>query len=393
MSPVIFSELQASNKKIALATLNSPKTLNALSLTMIELLLEQLLAWQADEEIAMVLIDGAGEKAFCAGGDVVSLYHALKPSHENAQAVLGAENIIDEQTVVASLAHEFFSKEYQLDQLIHQYTKPLLVWGDGYVMGGGIGLFAGASHKVVTETSLLAMPEISIGLYPDVGGSWFLNKMPNNIGLFLALTGAMVNARDALTLGLANYAIKRDLKDLLLADLTDVAWLGAKENFSLLSQLLNGFQQQSSAVFNALPAQVEQHTNTILQLTAFDNISDIYHAILALETEHRWLQAAQDKLKRGSALSAAISYQQLKKCQNLSLAECFVAELNLSLRCCQFREFSEGVRALLVDKDKTPDWAYKTIDHVPTEVVQWFFTSLAKPSSNELAKNNIEESQ
>jgi enoyl-CoA hydratase/carnithine racemase len=372
MLPVIFSEIATSNnKKIAIAELNSPQSLNALSLSMIELLFKQLLTWQSDDEIAMVILQGAGGKAFCAGGDVVSLFHALKSERE------GNETTISDQVIVESLAQTFFSKEYQLDQLIHEFTKPLLVWGDGYIMGGGIGLFAGASHRVVTEKTLLAMPEITIGLYPDVGASFFLNKVPNKVGLFLGLTGAIFNAADALEIGLASIAISSNFKERLLQSLSQVAWQGDQENFILLDHTLKNFTEQSLEEFKAIASNVKQHQDIIEQLTEFENSLDIYNAILALDTDNDWLQRAQAKLKKGSPLSAMIIYRQLMESKGFNLTECFSSELNLSLRCCQYQEFSEGVRALLVDKDKKPQWAYDDINDIPAELLDWFFTPIA----------------
>ena len=346
MAPVVFSELNVkNNKKIAIGELNSPQTHNALNLSMIHLLYEKLQAWQCDDDVAVVILQGAGDKAFCAGGDVVSLYHALKPEHERIARELifhekeGNDNVannIDDKTIVNSLAYEFFATEYQLDQLIHQYAKPIIVWGDGYIMGGGVGLFAGASHKVVTEKSLLAMPESTIGLYPDVGGSWFLNKMANNVGLFLGLTGALFNAADALTIDLANFAISSSAKTEVIESLKNVAWQGDQENFNLLDQALTPFTQESAAIFNAQTSQIKQHQTLITQLTGFDNGVDIVNAILALDTDNEWLRKAQAKLSKGSPLSAMLIYQQLQLSKNFTLEQCFTSELNLSLRSVSY---------------------------------------------------------
>ncbi len=383
MSPVIFSEIKTkNNKRIAFAELNAPKSLNALNMSMFVLLHKQLLAWQSNDEIAMVIIQGAGDKAFCAGGDVVSLCHTLKEERENSANIESnyltqtSASIINDETIIASFGHEFFSLEYQVDQLIHEFTKPILVWGDGYIMGGGIGLFAGASHKVVTEKTLLAMPEITIGLYPDVGASWFLNKMPNNIGLFLGMTGAIFNAADALNIGLANVGINSSFKNDVIADLSNIDWQSNNENYDLLDQALSKFVQQSEQVFKSMLSNVVDHQAVITQLTDFDNGSDIYQAISALETDNDWLQRAQAKLKKGSPLSAIITYQHLMMSKDLTLAECFAADLNLSLRCCQYPELSEGVRALLIDKDKNPRWTYENIKDIPAELLTWFFTPL-----------------
>lgn len=385
MSPVIFSEIETkTNKRIALAELNAPQSLNALNMSMFELLHKQLLEWQSNDEIAMVILQGAGNKAFCAGGDVVSLYHALKTERENStdnqsstvQEI--AKTIINDQTIINSFGYDFFALEYQVDQLIHEFTKPILVWGDGYIMGGGIGLFAGASHKVVTEKTLLAMPEVTIGLYPDVGASWFLNKVSNNTGLFLGMTGAIFNAVDALNIGLANVAIKSSVKSDVISSLSNVQWQTNNENYELLDKALNKFVQQSEQAFASITSNVVEHQAIIKQLTNFDNGADIYQAILALDTESDWLQRAQAKLKKGSPLSALIIYQQLLLSKDLTLEQCFASELNLSLRCCQYPEFSEGVRALLVDKDKSPSWQYENINDIPAERLAWFFTPVEK---------------
>lgn len=385
MSPVIFSEIETkTNKRIALAELNAPQSLNALNMSMFELLHKQLLEWQSNDEIAMVILQGAGNKAFCAGGDVVSLYHALKTERENSTDSQSstvqeiAKTIINDQTIINSFGYDFFALEYQVDQLIHEFTKPILVWGDGYIMGGGIGLFAGASHKVVTEKTLLAMPEVTIGLYPDVGASWFLNKVSNNTGLFLGMTGAIFNAVDALNIGLANVAIKSSVKSDVISSLSNVQWQTNNENYELLDKALNKFVQQSEQAFASITSNVLEHQAIIKQLTNFDNGADIYQAILALDTESDWLQRAQAKLKKGSPLSALIIYQQLLLSKDLTLEQCFASELNLSLRCCQYPEFSEGVRALLVDKDKSPSWQYENINDIPAERLAWFFTPVEK---------------
>lgn len=371
MSVVLFKELVTNNdKKIAIAELNSPKSLNALSLEMMTLLITQLTLWQDDDDVVLVILQGAGDKAFCAGGDVVSLYHALTEQRKTVQP--NEEFVVlDETTIRDNLAYEFFTKEYYLDQFIHEYSKPVMVWGDGYVIGGGIGLFSGASHRVVTEKTLLAMPEITIGLYPDVGASWFLNKAPSNIGLFLGLTGAIFNAADAKYIGLADALVNSTDQQAIIDRLITVQWQDNEKNPALLSEVLTEF---SANCETELASNVKSNEALISALTSYDNCADIHHAIINEEFDDKWLQSAQKKLKNGSPLSAALIYQQLTSSKDFTLAECFASELNLSLRCCQYPEFSEGVRALLVDKDKTPNWRYENINNVPEETVDWFFT-------------------
>ena len=377
---VIFTELKSNNgKKIGFAELNAPKSLNALSLPMIQRLTEQLLNWQKNDNVAVVVLKGAGDRAFCAGGDVVSLYHNLKDQSFP----------ISDTKIKQSKAHEFFHSEYQLDQLIHAYTKPILVWAHGYVMGGGVGLMAGASHRVVSEKTLMAMPEVTIGLYPDVGASWFLNKMPSNIGLFLGLTGTMFNGVDAMQLDLADHLINSERYKSLEERLMSVVWqdyshgpkFNKQNNHQLLSELLNEFAMKKESQPETL---IINHQKRIAEITNFDNIAEIYQAIVGATIENdsnslvdiEWLKQAQQKILNGSLLSIVLIYQQLQRSKSSTLKQCFDSELNLSLRCCQQSEFSEGVRALLVDKDKRPQWRYTDINDIDNKVVDWFFSPL-----------------
>ncbi|KDB97461.1 enoyl-CoA hydratase/isomerase family protein, partial [Bordetella bronchiseptica] len=213
-APVLFEERIADNGvRLGVATLNAPQTLNGLSLEMVELLDARLRAWAEDAAVAMVILQGAGEKAFCAGGDLHGLYRSMR---ENTSGDAWAN----------THARRFFEHEYRLDYLIHTYPKPVLCWGHGIVMGGGVGLMMGASHRVVSETTRMAMPEITIGLFPDVGGSWLLNRMPGRTGLFLALTGAHVNASDAFFAGLADFRLDSARWPDFCASLLSLPWAG-----------------------------------------------------------------------------------------------------------------------------------------------------------------------
>ncbi|MDT0604593.1 enoyl-CoA hydratase/isomerase family protein [Thalassotalea castellviae] len=370
--PVILTEHIVDNGiKIAFATLNAGKSLNALSLPMIDLLLPQLKAWLADDAVAVIVFQGSGDKAFCAGGDVVSVYRDLITKHKN-----NARNTLNDDEISACLGVEFFTKEYQLDQLIHNASKPIVMLANGYVMGGGIGLVAGASHRIVTEKTVMAMPEITIGLYPDVGASWFLNQMPKGVGLFLGLTGMTFNGADAKRLKLADYVIDSEHIDVLVNALFQLELtMNEGDNHQRVSALLNSYSVQSKVQNVGL---IDNEIRKIQKVTAYDNVVDIYHAIVNEKTSSAWFNKAQQKLSQGSPLSAHIIYQQLKNCQTLTLAQCFEKEFNLSIRCCQFSEFTEGVRALLVDKDKQPNWLYKNIETVDNQQVAWFFTSIEK---------------
>lgn len=366
---------------IAIAELNSIKSLNALSLTMIELLKNKLEEWQLDESIVAVLLEGAGEKAFCAGGDVVSVCRDLQqyqmPLFDNkiASAEEAGKKISDEQ-IKSTLAADFFQKEYQLDLLIHNYTKPIIVWGDGYVMGGGVGLMAGASHRICTEKTKIAMPEITIGLYPDVGASYFLNKMANNIGLFLGLTGVMINGADAKYLGLADYLISNHAITKLEEKLFSLDWQKNKHDFKLIDDVLVELDQRYLSSGQSPGSAVTKNEELIKQTTNYAELKDIYQAITESNTEDPWFKKAQNRLTKGSPLSACIIHQQLAQSSNKTLEQCFDLEYNLSLRCCQYSEFLEGVRALLIDKDQSPKWAFSTIEQVDKNLLSWFFTTV-----------------
>ncbi|GLX79877.1 enoyl-CoA hydratase [Thalassotalea insulae] len=365
---VLFTEqVTANNKILAFACLNSAKTLNALTLEMIELLLEQLSDWLVRPEVVAIVIHGAGDKAFCAGGDVVSIYHDIQGIRNNDTLALLTESQVDN-----SLAKRFFSAEYQLDLLIHQATKPIISLLKGYTLGGGVGLMAGASHRVACDNSLLAMPEISIGLYPDVGASWFFNQMPQGIAKFLALTGVFINAQDGLDIKLIDYAIDKEGFELLATQLTALSWQEhEQDNHQLLSEFFIELQ-------NIYPykgqGNITQHSTLFEQLSGSDNLASCYHVINEYPSQDKWLLQARKKLTAGSPLSAFVIFEQLKRCRELSLVDCFSQELKLSLRFCQHSEFVEGVRALLVDKDNKPDWQYKKISEVEKSQIAWFFS-------------------
>lgn len=351
-APVLFHEAATDNGKvIGFATLNVEKTLNSLTLDMVELLLDKLQQWQSDERIAAVFLDGAGEKAFCAGGDVQQL-------HKSATDTPGGP---------CTYAETFFEREYRLDYLIHRYQKPIICWGHGIVMGGGLGLFAGCSHTVVTEKTRIAMPEITIALYPDVGGTWFLNRMPGKSGLFIALTGASINAADTLYAGLASHYSSHAAKVSIIEQLSTIDWQGQRDSDDAAINAL--FTEQCP-----LESQLTQHATEIDQLCAGDSLGTIVERITSLNSEDAWLSKASAGLAHGSSIAAHSIWQQhLKGCE-LSLEEVFQFELMLSTNVVRHPEFAEGVRALLIDKDRNPQWLYPTIEAVPESLVEGFLT-------------------
>ncbi len=339
-APVLFrTVVTASGHRFGHATLNAPASLNALTLTMVDLLQSQLSAWADDPQVAGVVLDGSSEKAFCAGGDVVGLYRAMRAA--------GPGKVPHE-------AAEFFEREYRLDYQIHTYPKPFVCWGHGIVMGGGIGLMAGASHRVVTPRSRLAMPEITLGLYPDVGGSWFLSRLPGRTGLFLALTGAPLNAADALWAGLADRAARAEDHGALLEAIAHARWDGERSaDAERLDDLLRALPSADLA-----PSQLAPHRDRIDALIGpHDTLATMAPRLRSLACEgDAWLSTAGSTFQKGSPTSAALAIALQRRLRQASLAEVFRMEYQASVGCCVFPDFAEGVRALLIDKDKTPRW-------------------------------------
>lgn len=349
MSSVLFAEHATQDGHIiGEITLNAERSLNALTLEMIEEILPRLKAWQTDERVVAVLLDSAGEKAFCAGGDVVNLYKAIKGDGE------------------PDFPERFFEHEYRLDYLLHTYPKPVICWGSGIVMGGGMGLLSGSSHRIVTETSRLAMPEVTIGLYPDVGASWFLNRLPNGTGRFLAMTGSQINAPDAVHLGLADRAIASHYRADLTQKLMDATWGEGKQTdaHGVVNRVLREFEQASQEVFAELESPVQKSAALIRELMDHDTVEQTVDAVLAVRSDDKWFSKAQKTLSHGSPVSVKLIDEQLKRAKHMSLAEVFQFELALSVQCCRHQEFPEGVRALLVDKDGKPAWKYPDVASV-----------------------------
>jgi enoyl-CoA hydratase/carnithine racemase len=355
---VLVAELAAGDRRLGRVTLNVAATLNSLTLDMVDLLQAQLDAWRDDERIAAVFIDGAGDKAFCAGGDVQAL-------HQSAVATPGGP---------CEYAENFFTREYRMNYTLHTYPKPIICWGHGIVMGGGLGVMAGCSHRIVTEKTRIAMPEVTIALFPDVGGSWFLNHMPGKCGQFLALTGASINAADAIYTGIAGRFIASEHKAAVIEQLLLQSWSAdARANHALVKHTLRPFSEQS--VSQCPGGQVEPHLGTINTLCDGDDIHEIIDNIVGQQTQDPWLSKARDSLAHGSSLAALWIFRQLWETRHASLREVFQSEIQLVTNIVRHPEFAEGVRALLIDKDRNPQWQYKTSREVPAENLDAFFTA------------------
>ena len=349
-----------SGHRIGIATLNVEKALNSLTLDMIRALDAAMVKWSDDPKVVCVVLDGTGSRAFCAGADVRSLRAAIL-------AYRGPGPVPQ--------AAAFFGEEYRLDYRIHTYPKAVLVWGTGIVMGGGLGLLVGASHRVVTETSRIAMPEINIGLFPDVGGSWFLPRMPGRVGLFLGLTAAPLNGHDALHVGLADFFLRSEDRDAVMEGLATVPWTDSgADNRIVLSKMLRQFAARAT---DAKPeSNVRKHADTVTRMTDGDTLAEVVAAIAAYDGDDAWLCGAAMALAGGSPTTFALVWELWHRAKRMSLAEVFRIELIVALQCCEHPDFVEGVRARLVDKDNKAQWTPPTLDRM-TEA--WVAEHFAAP--------------
>jgi enoyl-CoA hydratase/carnithine racemase len=363
---VRFEEIPAQQGlRLGFARLDAEKSLNALAHDMIRQLHAQLQRWAADPQIACVILHGAGEKAFCAGGDIRSLYQLLKEYPA---------------TVPNPVAVDYFADEYRLDYSIHRYPKPLLVWGSGIVLGGGLGLMAGASHRVVTETSRIGMPEVTIGLFPDVGASWFLQRMPLRAGLFMALTGVQINGHDALVGGLADYFLRSTDRDTLFARLLGAKWTtDPSDNRDVLSALLREFASQATGVIPA--SNFKAYEQEIQAFCEGESVAEMVSRIVRYGGEEDWLKRASATLAAGSPTSAVLGFELQRRTRGLDLADTFRLELIVTLQCCARPDLAEGIRALLIDKDRNPRWQPRTMEEITPEWIDGHFAAPVWPDS------------
>ncbi|WP_198333739.1 enoyl-CoA hydratase/isomerase family protein [Psychrobacter namhaensis] len=351
---------------IGIMTLNTPKSLNALSVDMCQLLSAQLEQWQSDDQIVALVLKGAGDKAFCAGGDIRKLYDSMSTS----------------APLPNPYATEFFSHEYRLYRQMHFYAKPLILWGNGIIMGGGMGLMAACSHRLVTERTRFAMPEVTIGLFPDASGSWFLQRMPAKTGLFLGLTGAMCNGNDALLANLAEYAVASSDYDAVIQRLRQSNWQAATDSSNtdnshdhsahrIVSRAL-----AAQPVADLPPSKLATYWRPIQQLMNSGGLGDIDAVLQSDEAlaqldaafaEDSWTQRAVATYRHGCPTTAALTYALYHKVTDLSIEQVLYLETNVAVHCAANPDFKEGVRALLIDKDRNPQWSRSLADCLSAE--------------------------
>lgn len=336
---VVTSEVK---NGIGWLTINRPKVLNAINTEVVELLTNALEDWQDDANVLFVCLSGAGEKGFCAGGD-------MRKFHD-----LEAEEIMP-------YAERFFSTEYRLDALIHNYSKPIVAYMNGIVMGGGVGLSVGASHRIVTEKTKWAMPEMNIGFFPDVGASFFLNQMPEYIGRYLALNAKVIKANDTIYSGVADYAIESREWETVREKLLSQTWSQA----SIHQDLDAFFDSYSTIPIDIAELKVNQE-----------------EIIASLESEaangDEWSTLTLNTLLTKSPTSLKVTLQQLINGTDKSLNECLAMEKNMAIHFMATPDFYEGVRAVLVDKDGLPKWHPDKLGALTHSDIERYFTTLSK---------------
>ncbi|WP_377155983.1 enoyl-CoA hydratase/isomerase family protein [Roseateles sp. UC29_93] len=355
MIPSLQSEgqvLAEVNGCLGLITLNRPQALNALSLAMIRDMTALLTAWAKDPAIQAVALMGAGREgkpaAFCAGGDI-RFFH---------QAALAGDDALD----------AFFTEEYALNHRIHQFPKPFIALMDGVVMGGGMGISQGARLRVLTEHSRLAMPETNIGLFPDVGGGYFLSRCPGRSGEWLALTGQVIGAGDAIELGLGDVFVQ------------------SSELPAIVEAFRTGVQDSAEHVVATVMERVDlapvaEHWNLRALINRHFSAASVPALFASLEADaDPWAQHTLATLKQRSPLMMAVTLEQIRRAASMSLADDLRMERDLVHHCFHLRpgaasETVEGVRALAIDKDHAPKWHPARVEDVTRADVEAFFQS------------------
>ncbi|HET6472600.1 MAG TPA: enoyl-CoA hydratase/isomerase family protein [Pseudomonadales bacterium] len=343
---------------VAAATLNFEKTLNSLSLPMIEILAPQLERWAARSDVVAVLLRGAGERAFCAGGDIQALYRGMVRNHAEGREV-------------DDYPRRFFESEYRLDYAIHTYPKPVIAFGHGVVMGGGLGLFSASQFRLVTERSRVAMPEVTIGLFPDAGASWILRGLPQQYAAWLGMTGTHLAAADALHIGLGTHAIAAAAWPALVDALVGATWTGeTKADRASVERSLASVDRPTlpDSALAAHRAMLEDALPTLPK-----TVRDTVQALTSLAGRGDYIDKGLATMRSGCPTSVGIVQGQLERIGPMTLADTFRMELTLATHCANNPDFLEGVRALIIDKDNRPRWTYGSVDALPAEYVASHF--------------------
>jgi len=320
---------------IASCVLNRPQALNALTHEQVLRLTQLLRTWEQDPAVAAVLIAGQGHKAFCAGGDIRALYHQILAGQMQAVA-------------------DFFREEYRLNRLIHAFAKPYISLLDGIVMGGGAGLSINGRYRIATERTLFAMPETAIGFYPDVGGTYFLSRLPGAVGIYLGLTGARLQAADTYHIGLATHFVPGS--DIAALDTA----LSQQETGAGIAAALADFHRDPG------PAPLQARRSLIDAIFGRPTLPAVLAALRAHEDP--WVRQTLSVIESHSPSALAVTFDALTRARSLSFDDCLKLEYRLSLQLALSHDFIEGVRAAIIDKSHAPRWSPPSVEAVPARI-------------------------
>lgn len=344
---------------VAYLTLNRPQALNALSLEMIRAITDALTRWEADPAVHAVVVAGAGGKAFCAGGDIRwfhKAWHAEDP-----------------------LLDRFFVEEYALNYLIHRYTKPYIALMDGVVMGGGMGISQGARLRIVTDRTKMAMPETNIGLFPDVGGGWFLARTPGRLGEYLGLTGTVIHGADALYARLADAYLPANALAEMVAALKAARFSSPEAVLAHIAR----FTDQHAAACQPGDSTLARLSDQIDATFAGATVPAILAAVS--DAEGDWAAQTAAMLRSRSPLMLCVTLEQIRRARSMALADELRMELDMMYHVFRIGEKVEGIRALAVDKDHQPKWQPARLDDVSAARVRSFFDSPWRREDHPLA--------
>lgn len=328
-------------------TLNRPKALNAINFDMAKQLETQLKAWDVDSQIKMVVIKSASEKSFCAGGDIKQI---IADGPEKGKM--------------------FFRQEYTLNNLIGSLSVPYVALINGIIMGGGCGLSVHGNFRVVTEKALFAMPETAIGLFPDVGASHFLHRLPGSLGLYFGLTGQRLTGRDLFKAGIATHFVPSDKINALEEDILRIE----KPDLLKIAKVLQKYQEQWEDDYRkefSLKPQIGRINSIFGQA---GKVEDIIEGLQRDNSE--WSRKHLDILSKMSPTSLKLTFEQLKRGKSMTLPECLKMEYRMACRVLEGKEFYEGVRAVLIDKDNKPEWKPAKLEEVQDADIQAYFQPL-----------------
>jgi enoyl-CoA hydratase len=346
---VLFEEIPGKGGNLGLITLNRPDALNALTHDMCQQLNQHLKEWEMASKIKAVVICGAGEKAFSAGGDLVQLYEAGKAG--KLQQV-----------------QDFFRDEYRLNYRIHHYSKPFISLLDGITMGGGVGVSIHGSHRVVTERFVFAMPETSIGFFPDIGGSYFLSRCPGETGVYLGLTGMKLNAAEAIYVNLTDHFISSNHLDELVTIIA--AQKFGDDPAEAVSDILTAV-----SVRPEMP-ELATFRENIDTCFAMDSVEEIIENLK--QHDKPWHQETVKILQQKSPLSLKVTLREIRDGVSMDFESCMQMEFRLCQHFMRGQDFYEGIRAVLIDKDKKPTWHPDRLEDVTGSVVDSYFAFLAE---------------